>query len=193
MAPLLEAAGFAPEYVRSENRKLFVDTPDESTRLLFLRATDVPTYVEYGAADIGFAGSDILDEANRDLIEPLDLGLGQCRLVVACPKDAVSPSHTGCLRVASKYPNLTRQHFRAEGTQIVLIKLYGAVELAAAVGLADRVVDLVSTGATLTANGLVELETIANVSTRVVVNRASLKTGHQDIYTLIHRLRSALS
>jgi len=149
--------------------------------------------VAYGVADVGVVGADTLLEENSDLVEPLDLGIGKCRMVVAAPNDYVEPPQGSWLKVASKYPNIARRHFRKRGVDAIIVKLYGSVELACLSGLADVVVDLVSTGATLQANHLKEIETIMPISTRLVVNRASLKTRHLQIDTLIAGLSQALT
>jgi len=155
----------------------------------------VPTYVEYGCADIGVVGKDTLLEQGKDLYEPLDLKFGYCRLVVAEPKELMQdddPSNWSNIRVATKYPNVTERYFAAKGIQVELIKLYGSIELAPLVGLSERIVDLVSTGATLRDNGMVEVETIAEVTTRLIVNRASLKTKHERISRIIDGLEKVI-
>ena len=160
-----------------------------------MRATDVPTYVEYGCADIGVVGKDTLLEQNKDLYEPLDLKFGYCRLVVAEPKalrQNDDPGSWSNIRVATKYPNVTERYFAAKGIQVELIKLYGSMELAPLVGLSERIVDLVSTGATLRDNGMVEVETIAEITTRLIVNRASLKTKHARIRRIIDALEGVI-
>ena len=192
LRPLLEAAGVDLGPICDDDRRLIADVG--GFRLLKVRASDVPTYVEHGVADLGVSGSDTLLEEGSDLLEPLDLKIGRCRLAVAAPADRVDDAARGhWVRVATKYPNLARQHFRRRGMEVIIIKLYGSVELAAVAGLADRVVDLVSTGATLRANRLVELETIAHISSRLVVNRASLKMRHREIDALVSRLRTAVA
>lgn len=192
LAPLFDAGGIDLSTFQGDSRKLLVDIPT-GQRLLLLRASDVPTYVEYGVADVGVAGSDTLMEDEADLVEPLDLRVGACRLVVAAPRARADMAlRSGWVKVATKYPNLARQHFRRKGIEAIIIKLYGSVELAAVAGLADVVVDLVSTGATLAANDLIELETIVFVSSRLVVNRASLKTRWREIDALIAALRAAV-
>ena len=192
LEPLLAQAGIDLEPFK-DSRKLLADSPDGRTRLLLLKPSDVPTYVQYGVADVGIAGADTLLEDGADLCEPLDLGVGACRLVVAAPR---STAHHGIdrawVKVATKYPNVTREFFRRRGVEAVIIQLYGSVELAAVAGLADLVVDLVESGATLAANDLVEVETIAEVTSRLVVNRASLKTRYHDIDALTAALRSAV-
>lgn len=161
-------------------------------RVLVIRAADVPTYVEYGAADVGVAGRDVLEEEARDLYEPIDLGIGACRMVVCEPAerpvDLTSHAH---LRVATKYPNITRRYLEERGLAAEIIKLGGSIELGPLTGLADRIVDLVETGETLRQNGLVEVETILEVTSRLVVNRASLKLRGPALGTLIDRLAGA--
>jgi len=163
-------------------------------RVIVLRGGDVPTYVEHGAADLGIAGSDVLDEEALDLYEPLDLGLGRCRMVVAelaaRPLDGASHSHP---RFASKYPNTTRRYLEERGLSAEIIKLGGAVELGPLIGLSDRIVDLVETGETMRQNGLVEVETIATVTSRLLVNRASLKLRSEQISRVIDRLAEAVA
>lgn len=173
------------------SRKLVFENLAQKYRFMAVRATDVPTYVEYGCADIGVVGKDTLLEQGKNLYEPLDLKFGYCRLVVAEPKElrqADNPLNWSNIRVATKYPNITERYFAAKGIQVELIKLYGSIELAPLVGLSERIVDLVSTGGTLKANGMVEVETIAEITCRLIVNRASLKTKHQRISKIIAEL-----
>ncbi len=158
-------------------------------RVLVVRDADVPTYVEYGAADLGVAGRDVLEEQGRDLYEPLDLGIGRCRLSVAEPADAPPSRGDAQRRYATKFPNLTRRHLEAHGEVADVIKLYGSIELAPLMGLCDRIVDLVSTGETLRQHRLNEIETILPVSARLVVNRASFKLRRAPIDALLARLR----
>ena len=176
-------------------RKLVFENATDRLRFMAVRAQDVPTYVEHGCADLGVVGKDTLLEQERDLYEPLDLQFGYCRLVVAEPK-ALSqeddPAGWSNIRVATKYPNVAEKYFAAKGVQVEVIKLYGSIELAPLVGLAERIVDLVSTGGTLRENGLVEVETIAEVTSRLIVNRASLKTKHRRITRLIDDLEKVI-
>ncbi len=177
------------------NRKLVFENRDQGYRFMAVRATDVPTYVEYGCADIGVVGKDTLLEQEKDLCELLDLKFGYCRLVVAEPKELKEqddPANWSNIRVATKYPNVTEKYFASRGIQVELIKLYGSIELAPLVGLSERIVDLVSTGATLRDNGMVEVETIAEVTTRLIVNRASLKTKHRQITKIINDLEKVI-
>lgn len=174
--PLLAAAGITPTDDPLTSRKLRFATNRTDLSLLVIRAADVPTFVEYGAADLGIAGKDVLMEhTGNGLYEPLDLGIARCKLMVAGKPDAMEQSTSRRLRVATKYMETTRRHFAAKGQQVELIKLYGSMELAPLVGLADLIVDLVDTGNTLKANGLVPLEDIAEISSRLVVNKASMK------------------
>jgi ATP phosphoribosyltransferase len=177
------------------SRKLVFENREDKLRFMAVRAQDVPTYVEYGSADIGVVGKDTLLEQNRDLYEPLDLQFGYCRLVVADPAELRQdddPAGWSNIRVATKYPNVTERFFAAKGIQVELIKLYGSIELAPIVGLSERIVDLVSTGATMRDNGLVEVETIAEVTSRLIVNRASLKTKHRRITKLLEDLEKVI-
>lgn len=174
-----------------KSRKLIFENPVQKMRYMIVRATDVPTYVEYGCADLGIVGKDTLMEQGKDLYEPLDLKFGYCRLMVAEPAELSrddDPARWSNIRIATKYPNITEKYFSAKGVQVELIKLYGSIELAPLVGLSERIVDLVSTGETLRQNGLVEVETIAEITTRLIVNRASLKTKHQRITEIIRGL-----
>ncbi len=178
-----------------KSRKLVFENPELKLRFMAVRATDVPTYVEYGCADIGVVGKDTLLEQGKDLYEPVDMKFGYCRLVVAEPKGMQAednPLNWSNIRVATKYPNITERYFAAKGIQVELIKLYGSIELAPLVGLSERIVDLVSTGGTLKANGMVEVETIAEITSRLVVNRASLKTKHQRIGKIIADLEKVV-
>ncbi len=178
-----------------KSRKLVFENPDLKLRFMAVRATDVPTYVEYGCADIGVVGKDTLLEQGKDLYEPVDMKFGYCRLVVAEPKNLQAednPLNWSNIRVATKYPNVTERYFAEKGIQVELIKLYGSIELAPLVGLSERIVDLVSTGGTLKANGMVEVETIAEITSRLIVNRASLKTKHQRIGKIIEDLEKVV-
>ncbi|PPB83254.1 MULTISPECIES: ATP phosphoribosyltransferase [Mycetohabitans] len=177
--PLLAAAGITVTEDPESSRKLILPTTDPGLRVIIVRATDVPTYVEYGAADFGVAGKDVLLEHGGDgLYQPIDLNIARCRLSVAVPQgfDYVNAVRQGArLRVATKYVNSAREHFATKGVHVDLIKLYGSMELAPLVGLADAIVDLVSSGGTLRANNLVEVEQIMEISSRLVVNQAALK------------------
>lgn len=188
---LFARAGYRLDSVKEETRRLVHDCGP--IRALVLRAGDVPTYVEYGAADVGVAGRDVLEEEERDLYEPLDLGIGACRMVLAEPMerpvDLASHMH---LRVATKYPAVTRRYLEERGVAAEIIRLSGSVELGPLTGLADRIVDLVETGETLRQNGLVEVETILEVTSRLVVNPASLKLRGALVAGLIDRLAAAV-
>jgi ATP phosphoribosyltransferase len=189
---LLTAAGVAPTDDPERSRKLILATENPAVQLVIVRATDVPTYVEYGGADFGIVGKDTLLEYDGDgFYEPLDLKIAKCRLAVAGRTNALS-SETR-LRVATKYPEITRRHFGQRGIQIEIIKLYGSMELAPLVGLADCIVDLVDTGKTLKANGLQELEQICNVSARLIVNKASLKTKHLHSVQLLAKFEQCVA
>jgi ATP phosphoribosyltransferase len=188
---LFGRAGFRLSAVQEETRRLVHDCGP--LRVLVLRAGDVPTYVEYGAADIGVAGRDVLEEEERDLYEPLDLGIGACRMVLAEPADRpVDLSSHMHLRVATKYPTVTRRYLEEHGVAAEIIRLSGSVELGPLTGLADRIVDLVETGETMRQNGLVEVETILQVTSRLVVNPASLKLRGPLVAALIDRLAAAV-
>ena len=189
--PLLARAGIEPEEDPRNSRKLVIPAAGGEIRLLVIRAQDVPTYVEYGAADLGIAGKDVLLElGGAGLYEPLDLGIGRCRMVVARRQDG--DGIAGRPRVASKYAETTRRFFARKGTQVEIIRLRGAIELAPLVGLADWIVDLMDTGDTLRANGLVVVDEIAEISSRLVVNKASMKMKHALIKSLIGRLAAVI-
>jgi ATP phosphoribosyltransferase len=179
-----------------DSRRLLV--PDASGRLRFLvlKPADVPTYVEYGAADVGIAGKDILLEQAPDVYEPLDLGFGHCRLVVAELRELWErddPAKWSWVRVATKYPNLTRRYFSARGIQVEVVRLDGSIELAPLVGLAERIVDLVQSGETLRANGLVEVAEILPSTARLIVNRAAQKTAAPAVNRLLDLLRAGVA
>ena len=187
--PLLARAGIVPEEDLARSRRLVVGTSRPDIKLVVIRAADVPTYVEYGAADMGIAGKDVLLEyVGEGLYEPLDLGIARCRMMIAGPVKG-QPA-TGRLRVATKYINTTRRYFSQQGTQVEIIKLYGSMELAPLVGLADRIVDLVDTGNTLKANGLVPLTLIADISSRLIVNKASMKMKQVELRSFIDTMKS---
>ncbi len=190
--PLLRHAGIEPLDDPESSRKLILDTNRDDVKLVIIRATDVPTYVQHGAADIGVAGKDVLMEhGGEGLYEPLDLHIARCRMMVAGPLDA--PPVEGRLRIATKYVNCARRHFAAKGEQVEIIKLYGSMELAPLVGLADRIVDLVDTGNTLRANGLAPLEHMADISSRLIVNKASMKMKHDQVRAFIERIAEAVA
>jgi ATP phosphoribosyltransferase len=188
---LFRKIGIDCEELLGDSRRLIFENREQRMRYMIVRATDVPTYVEYGSADLGIVGKDTLLEQEKDLYEPLDLRFGYCRMVVAEPAELSrndDPSGWTSIRIATKYPNFTERYFTTKGVQVEVIKLYGSIELAPLVGLSERIVDLVSTGETLKQNGLVEVETIAEITTRLIVNRASLKTKHQRITGIINGL-----
>lgn len=189
--PLLAKLDIHPEEDTHSSRKLIFPTNEANIKLIIIRASDVPTYVEYGAADIGIVGKDVLMEYGGDgLYEPLDLGICRCRLSLAGPEQAQAIS--GRLRVATKYVVTTRDYFAGLGKQVEIIKLYGSMELAPVLGLADLIVDLVESGNTLKANGMVELEKIADISSRLVVNKAAMKMKQTVIKPFISRLVGVL-
>lgn len=195
--PILELfarAGYKSEALTRGSRKLVFRCPENDLTFLIVRASDVPTYVEYGAADAGVAGKDVLLEQDSDVYEPLDLKVGACRISVAALEGQESCDRLSSkIRVATKYPNITERYFNQRGIPVEIIKLYGSIELAPIVGLSDRIVDLVETGSTLKAHHLVETEVIARSTARLIVNRASLKLKHQPLNKLIGALRGCLS
>lgn len=185
--PVLAAAGIEPEVDPASSRKLVFKTNRPGLQLLVIRAADVPTFVSHGAADLGVAGKDVLIEhGSADLYEPLDLGIATCRLMTAGLPGALEAARHRPLRVATKYVETARDYFARQGRQVEIIKLYGSMELAPLVGLADVIVDLVDTGSTLKANGLESFEIIEEISSRLVVNKASQKMKHAAIMDLIH-------
>ncbi len=188
---LFKKIGIDCDELLSDTRKLIFENQKQKMRYMIVRATDVPTYVEYGCADLGIVGKDTLLEQRKDLYEPLDLKFGYCRLVVAEPAELSrtdDPSSWTNIRIATKYPNVTEKYFAAKGVQVEIVKLYGSIELAPLVGLSERIVDLVSTGETLRQNGLVEVETIADITCRLIVNRGSLKTKYKRISRILEGL-----
>lgn len=189
--PLLAAAGIEPLEDINESRKLIFDTTLPNIRLLVVRPSDAPTYVEYGAADFGVAGKDVLLEANcKNIFEMVDLNIAKCELMVATRIDqTVLPEQH--IRVASKYVHSAKQHFAAKGKQVSVIKLYGSMELAPLVGLADCIVDLVDTGNTLKANGLVPIESVCSISSRLIVNRAAFKLKRERLIPIIQAIEIA--
>jgi ATP phosphoribosyltransferase len=192
---LFKEADIDMSMVLEDNRMLTCENKKEGLKFMILRAQDVPTYVEYGAADMGIVGKDVLMEQARDLYEPLDLGLGYCRMVVAEPKELIEkddPATWTHIRVGTKYPNITLKHFLNKGIQVDIIKLYGSIELAPILGLSERVVDLVETGETLKQNGLIEVEDIMEITSRLICNRASLKTKPKRVKEIINQLGKAV-
>ncbi|EHQ51384.1 ATP phosphoribosyltransferase catalytic subunit [Ectothiorhodospira sp. PHS-1] len=190
--PLLAEAGIEPKDDPETSRKLILDTNRDDVKLVVIRATDVPTYVQYGAADVGVSGKDVLMEhGGEGLYEPLDLNIARCRLMVAGRPEAAARG--GRLRVATKFVNTTRRYYAEQGKQVEIIKLYGSMELAPLVGLSDCIVDLVDTGNTLKANGLVPLEHIADISSRLVVNKAAMKMKSARVKHLLKDLEAAVA
>ncbi len=191
--PLLVAAGIdVAAALEDAGRRLMVDLAD-GTRILLVKPVDVPTYVEHGVADLGIAGYDTLAEEGRDLYEPVDLGVGRCRLAVAEPRARPARLRRGMtLRVATKYPNCAMRHYRSKGIQPEIIPLFGSVELAPITGLADQIVDLVESGETLRQNDLVEVETLFEVTSRLIVHPASLRLKEPAVSRIIAELRRAV-
>ncbi len=195
--PLLAAAGIEPAENPERSRKLIIGTNRPDVRLVIVRATDTPTYVQHGAADLGIAGRDVLIEhGGTGLYQPLDLRIAQCRMCVATPagfdyRAAVRPGAR--IRIATKYVNAARDHFAGKGVHLDLIKLYGSMELAPLVGLADGIVDLVSSGSTLKANKLVEVEEIMHISSRLIVNQASMKMKRELIQPVLDAFAGAVA
>ena len=194
--PLLAAAGITPTDNPESSRKLIIGTNRPDVRLVIVRATDTPTYVQYGAADMGIAGKDVLIEhGGAGLYQPLDLNIAKCRLCVAVPKEfdyAAAVKRGARIRVATKYVSAAKAHFAAKGMHVDLIKLYGSMELAPLVGLADAIVDLVSSGNTLKANNLVAVEDIMPISSRLIVNQASLKMKRELLQPVIDAFAGAI-
>lgn len=194
--PLLQAAGVTALEDPETSRKLILPTNRDDVRLIIVRASDVPTYVQYGAADMGVAGKDVLNEhGGEGLYQPLDLNIAKCRMMVAVRNDFdyVSAVKQGArLRVATKYVKTAREHFASKGVHVDLIKLYGSMELAPLVGLSDAIVDLVSSGATLKANNLVAVEEIVHISSRLIVNQASLKLKRATIQPMLDAFAGAI-
>lgn len=189
--PLLAAAGIVPAEDPDTSRKLIIDTSEPGVKLVIIRAADVPTFVEYGAADVGIAGKDVLVEYNgKGLYEPLDLKIASCKLMLAGVPDT-NPRQAR-MRIATKYVRTTQDFYARLGVQVEIIKLYGSMELAPLVGLSDLIVDLVDTGNTLRANGLVPLEHIMDVSSRLVVNKGSMKMKQARIKQLIEQIGAAV-
>ncbi len=190
--PLLKAAGIEPAEDLDKSRKLVIGTTHPDIHLLIVRASDVPTYVEYGAADMGVAGKDVLLEHNSsELYEPLDLNIARCKLMTAGKVGEANPE--GRIKVATKFVNVAKNYYASQGRQADIIKLYGSMELAPLVGLADVIIDVVDTGNTLRANGLEPRELITEVSSRMVVNKASMKVKHQTIKPLLDQLANAVA
>ncbi len=194
--PLLAAAGIVPAEDPEKSRKLIIATNRDDVRVVIVRASDVPTYVQYGAADLGIAGKDVLlEHGGTGLYQPLDLNIAKCRMCVAAPAgfDYEAAVRRGArLRIATKYTTVAREHFAGKGVHVDLIKLYGSMELAPLAGLAEAIVDLVSSGSTLKANKLVEVEEIMHISARLVVNQASLKMKRELLQPVISAIAGAI-
>jgi len=190
--PLFAKIGIEPTSEDQRSRKLILSTNRDDVQFIIIRATDVPTYVEYGAADMGVVGKDVLVEyGGSSFYEPLDLQIARCQLMVATLEGARSDGAVRP-RVATKYVNITRDYFAARGVQAEVVKLYGSMELAPLVGLADFIVDLVETGSTLKANGLTATELVMEVSSRLIVNKAAMKMRHQQVTKLLDQLRAVV-
>ena len=194
--PLLSAAGIVPAEDPDRSRKLIIATNRDDVRVVIVRASDVPTYVQYGAADLGIAGKDVLlEHGGAGLYQPLDLNIARCRMCVAAPAgfDYQAAVRRGArLRIATKYTTVAREHFAGKGVHVDLVKLYGSMELAPLAGLAEAIVDLVSSGGTLKANNLVEVEEIMRISARLVVNQASLKVKREILQPVIAAIEGAI-
>jgi len=189
--PILSKAGIEPSENIDESRKLLFETNHAHIQLLILRGSDVPTYVEFGAADVGISGKDTLMEHGANgFYEPLDLGIARCQLMPAAKKGIATRSCR--IKVATKYVNVAKQYYAAQGRQADIIKLYGAMELAPLLNLADEIVDIVDTGNTLKANGLEPREHIADISSRVIVNKASMKMKHAEIQSLLDSIAAVV-
>ena len=186
-----KAVGVSPKELLSGSRKLAADAPEAGLRFISIRAADVASYVEHGAAEVGICGLDVLREEPRDLYEPLDLGIGRCAVIVARPTGAPPRAKGIAPRIATKYASLATQHFAKKSLPAEIIPLHGSIEVAPSLGLADAIVDITETGETLRANGLTVEETVLEVSARLVVNRVALKLHPERLRTLIASLRDA--
>lgn len=189
LVPLLESAGLDCECLKQDDRTLIRQSKDKRIRYLLLKPDDVPTYVEYGAAELGISGRDTLLERAYDLYQPVDLGIGKCRMVVATPGGQAIPDMP---RIATKYPHIATRHFNARGVQTEVIYIQGSVELGPLVGLSDAIVDLVETGSTLKKNNLVEVEVICHISSVLVSNRALFKLRRDDVHPIVEQIRTAV-
>ncbi|OQW31614.1 MAG: ATP phosphoribosyltransferase [Nitrospira sp. SG-bin1] len=190
---LFRKAGYEISGLSGESRRLIFVSPQHNMTFLIVRPSDVPTYVEYGGADAGIVGKDVLLEQESDVYEPLDLGFGACRISVAALRGEGSTDRLSSkIRVATKYPRISERYFNTRGIPVEIVKLYGSIELAPVVGLADRIVDLVETGSTLKAHDLVEVEVITQSTARFIVNRASLRLKQEPLMALIRKLRAVL-
>jgi len=187
-AAVLRKTGLTVGEIYKDSRKLIFEFPKIGLKILIVRPSDVPSYVEYGAADCGIVGRDTLIEEKHELYEPLDLGIGKCKLIVAAPR-GFEFSNSRLIRVATKYPKISYEHFVKKGLTTEIVKLYGSVELAPIVGLSDVIVDLSATGETLRKNKLVEIETIANITARLVVNKVSMKVKSAEIKDFLSKVK----
>ncbi len=190
LAPFLEKAGLGTKNLLADDRRLIRESDDGSVRFLLLKPDDVPTYVEYGVADLGVSGRDVLLERRYDLYQPLDLGIGKCKMVVAGPKNAVVGARP---RVATKFSRIATEHFARKGVQAEVIYVGGSVELSPLVGLSDVIVDIVESGATLRENHLHVMEEICDISSVLVANRSLYKLRHQEISPLVEKLAAAVA
>jgi ATP phosphoribosyltransferase len=190
---LLSRAGIRFSDDVASSRKLIFHSDDKRFRAVLVKPADVPTYVEYGAADIGIAGRDVIMESRADVLQPLDLNFGYCKIAVAGPAEHRASTTNPTVRVATKYPRITLDYFNARGIPVEIIPLSGSIELAPLIGLADRIVDLVETGRTLKENGLAVLEVIAESSAKLLINRAGYQTKRAEVLTLIQALEKARS
>lgn len=186
---LFRSAGLPVPLDVDETRKLVISLPEAGMEFILAKPVDVPTYVEYGVADIGIVGKDVLMEENKDVYELLDLGIARCRMSVIGLPDWKPGIHQ---RVATKYPNVASQYFREQGQQVEVVKLNGSIELAPLIGLADRIVDMVETGQTLKENGLVEMNSIFEITSRLIANRVSYRLKNDEIQTLCDRLQAVI-
>ena len=189
--PLFKKAGITISAEELKSRKLIINTNFDNIKIIIIRASDIAVFVQHGAADIGIAGKDVLlEHGANDMFELLDLGIAKCRLMVAAKPD--KKLNQGTLKIATKYVNSAKRYFQSKGTQVEIIKLYGSMELAPIVGLSDYIVDLVNTGNTLKENGLIAIEKIQDISSRLVVNSASFNTKHKEIKDLVSRIEKVL-
>lgn len=190
---LFRRAGYEIAGLSVDSRRLIFVSPENDMTFLIVRPSDVPTYVEYGGADAGIVGKDVLMEQESDVYEPLDLGFGACRISVAALRgEGTNDRLSSKIRIATKYPRITERYFNARGIPVEIVKLYGSIELAPVVRLADRIVDLVETGSTLKAHDLVEVEVITQSTARFIINRASLRLKQEALMELIRKLRAAV-
>lgn len=192
---LFSQIGIKAKGALKDTRKLIFDAPGAGVRFHIIRAIDVPTYVEYGACDMGIVGKDVLMEQGKDLYEPIDLKYGYCQIIVAEPQERQSEGIQKAwsrIRIATKYPNITERYFSQKGIQVEIIKLYGSIELAPLMGLSEQIVDLISTGRTLKENGLVVVERVAESTARLIVNRASMKIKYKRVKEIIEAVKKAV-